>query len=74
MESEHENTIPSYESGSKTPAYGEAPTPGFNGLDQPTPGYGQYRTPAAAPTPGAFPETPGAWSAETPAGDGPGYD
>lgn len=71
-----------YESGSKTPAYGgmDAPTPGYNSaptpgnLDQPTPGYGQYRTPAAAPTPGAFPETPGAWNADTPAGDGPGYD
>lgn len=58
----------------------DAPTPGFSAptpgnLDQPTPGYGQYRTPAAAPTPGSFPETPGAWNAETPAGDGgPGYD
>ena len=65
-----------YESGSKTPAYGEAPTPGYNSA--PTPGMdfnGQYRTPAAAPTPGSFPETPGAYfNAETPGDGGPGYD
>ncbi|CAD0054639.1 unnamed protein product [Aureobasidium pullulans] len=51
-----------YDSGSKTPAYG--------GMDAPTPGYN------SAPTPGNLDQpTPGyAWNADTPAGDGPGYD
>ena len=55
--------------------FASAPTPG--GFDQPTPGarYGQYPTPGGAPTPGGYPETPGAYSAETPAADnGPSYD
>ncbi|KAF2172437.1 hypothetical protein M409DRAFT_63124 [Zasmidium cellare ATCC 36951] len=76
--------------GSKTPAYtgmDAAPTPGFQdsaptpggNFDQPTPGAwkgGQYQTPAAYNTPGGFPETPGPYSAETPAAhdDGPRYD
>ncbi|KAF2085099.1 transcription initiation protein spt5, partial [Saccharata proteae CBS 121410] len=71
-----------------TPAAFDAPTPGFSAptpaADQPTPrgyggyGYGGYGgTPAAAPTPGGYPETPAAGYPETPAGgddDGPRYD
>ncbi|KAJ9627144.1 transcription elongation factor spt5 [Taxawa tesnikishii (nom. ined.)] len=71
--------------GGKTPAYGgslDAPTPGVysaptpGAFDNPTPGarYGGAPTPGvySAPTPG---ETPGGWTAETPAADdGPTYD
>lgn len=46
--------------------------------DHPTPRYGAYGTPAVnAPTPGAYPETPGAFAAETPGGygdDDPRYE
>jgi transcription elongation factor SPT5 len=84
---------PAYASnaGNKTPAYGgmeaptpggaySAPTPGAGYGDQPTPGdFGgnSYNTPANYATPGGFPETPAAYSAETPAplpDDGPRYD
>lgn len=57
---------------------GSAPTPGAGyGMDHATPGGRYAPTPggaASAPTPGGYPETPGAYSAETPADDGPGYD
>lgn len=74
-----------------TPGAFDAPTPGFSAptpaaADQPTPrfggggygGYGGYgATPAAAPTPAQYPETPGGYGPpETPAaaGDDAGYD
>ncbi|KAF2716451.1 transcription elongation factor Spt5 [Polychaeton citri CBS 116435] len=71
--------------GGRTPAYLgglDAPTPGFNSA--PTPGnFNDHPTPGGfrdQPTPGVFrgaPETPGPYSAETPAAagdDGPTYD
>ncbi|KAF4311437.1 hypothetical protein GTA08_BOTSDO12934 [Botryosphaeria dothidea] len=71
-----------------TPGAFDAPTPGFSAptpaADQPTPRYGGYggyggygATPAAAPTPGGYPETPAGYGPpETPAaggGDDDGY-
>ncbi|KAF2867827.1 transcription initiation protein-like protein spt5 [Massariosphaeria phaeospora] len=63
-----------------TPGNFSAPTPGDTSAQHPTPrGYGSYgATPAAAPTPGAWADTPWGGAPETPAPSGldddPRYD
>ena len=60
-----------------TPGNFSAPTPGDTSAQNPSRGYGGYgATPAAAPTPGAWAETPWGGAPETPApsGEDPQYD